>query len=328
MGMFSRNSVRVEWACPHCGDKQFDYISRDEARSRRTSLRWKSLMPTELTQGRNFHVYSRQMDASVDQKLQDITPHIKEGIIVDKGAGTGLLMHILQAKLPDSIILGTDVSSHYTDESDDVIQVDARDQYFPDGTVDTIIFSSVLHEVYSYSGYVTGAVKDALKVAWDELKPGGRLIIRDGVAPPHPQDVWIGFGNNHTKAVFYRFLKDFKGGLYENLINNLPTSVFQNRQYFLVSLWLANEFLSKKDYTTNWDQEMNEVFGFWTKNGFVEILTGLGFSIQYTCSYCNPWILKNRYAGKVTLRNNYQGGPSFAIQHPATTIVVVAEKPA
>jgi SAM-dependent methyltransferase len=52
------------------------------------------------------------------------------------------------------------------------------------GTVDTVVFCSVLHEIYSYMGWSLDRVRDLLRAAWRALRPGGRLVIRDGVAPP------------------------------------------------------------------------------------------------------------------------------------------------
>ncbi|MDF0752807.1 hypothetical protein NLU14_21515, partial [Marinobacter sp. 71-i] len=70
----------------------------------------------------------------------------------------------------------------------EVLQGDALalKDYVEAGSVDTVIFSSILHELYSYIPY-NGArfnrdtVAAALRSAFDVLSDGGRIIIRDGI---------------------------------------------------------------------------------------------------------------------------------------------------
>ena len=55
-------------------------------------------------------------------------------------------------------------------------------------TVDTVVFCSILHEVYSYTErrpkFQLESVRDVVRAAWATLRPGGRIVIRDGVMPP------------------------------------------------------------------------------------------------------------------------------------------------
>lgn len=55
----------------------------------------------------------------------------------------------------------------------------------PSNLLNNIVFCSVLHQVYSRSGRYL-AVHQAIDQAVAALVPGGRLIIRDGVAPDAP----------------------------------------------------------------------------------------------------------------------------------------------
>lgn len=59
-------------------------------------------------------------------------------------------------------------------------------QYVEQGTIDTVIFSSILHELYSYipyegSKFNHATIAAALRSAYDVLSPGGRIVIRDGI---------------------------------------------------------------------------------------------------------------------------------------------------
>ena len=114
------------------------------------------------------------------------------------GSGGGVLLDLLEERYPDKQIIGTDIA-------DNVLQVlekkkkedghawTVRRQNFVDGLfpekVYAIIFSSILHEIFSYTETENGrfelsSVKEALRNAYDSLNPGGRLIIRDGVKSP------------------------------------------------------------------------------------------------------------------------------------------------
>ena len=60
-------------------------------------------------------------------------------------------------------------------------------------SVDTVVYCSVLHEIFSYvpwpdangtkRPYQHGSVRALLEASWRTLRPGGRIVIRDGVAP-------------------------------------------------------------------------------------------------------------------------------------------------
>jgi hypothetical protein len=58
----------------------------------------------------------------------------------------------------------------------------------------------------------------------------------------------------------------------------------------------ASEFLSKKDYTDNWDSEMHEKFSYFSLIEWQEALEKFGFKITNESSdYSNPWIIENRF---------------------------------
>src|SRR6185436_19453692 len=146
----------------------------------------------ELGHARDFQTYGAQMDASLKQKLEDLVPYIRPGCIVDKGCGTGKLLVELSRLYPKSSLVGVDLSREFlrlcdenTYASEDVALVfgNSIDRNVPPGSATTVIFSSVTHEIYSYTGYSHAALAKALKNAAEELAPGGHVLMRDGVSP-------------------------------------------------------------------------------------------------------------------------------------------------
>ncbi len=282
----------------------------------------------ELSTGRDFRVYKAGMDASLAVKVEDIGPHILPGTIVDKGCGTGKLLLYLSERWPSSRFFGMDLSREllhtaesqpYSNANVTIRKGDIADRHFEAGSVDTVIFSSVIHEIYTYSGYDRGRVRQALRNTRTELRAGGRVILRDGVRPEGGM-VWMRL-DAESERRFRRFALDFK----HRAGAAFTEQVLEGRTWFFLSLHEANEFLSKKDYLENWAVEVNEEFGVFTLEEWQQELTALGFGMVMARSYLNPWILEHRYRGKVWLHDDAGGKPGPELPFPATTCVLVGE---
>jgi SAM-dependent methyltransferase/nicotinamide mononucleotide adenylyltransferase len=285
----------------------------------------------ELSTGRDFRVYAAGMDASMGVKLTDLCPHVLPGRIVDKGCGTGTLLVHLSALFPTSEIVGMDLSrellrtaesQYYPNHNVSIVRGNVIGQHFPDGTLSTVLFSSVLHEVYSYNGYDRGQVRLALANTRRELRPGGRVVIRDGVSPGDGR-VWMRC-DEETEGRFRRFAREFKGKSAAPGVG-FDERVVAGRTWFVLGLHDANEFLSKKDYLQNWAVEVNEEFGVFTLPQWRRELAALGYRVVEARGYVNPWILENRYRGKAWLHADAGDGPGTELSFPDTTAVLVGE---
>jgi SAM-dependent methyltransferase/nicotinamide mononucleotide adenylyltransferase len=278
----------------------------------------------ELGHARDFGSYGAQMDASLKQKLEDLLPWVVPGRIVDKGCGTGMLLVELSRLYPDSALVGVDLSREFLRRCDENTYAgedvtfaygNIIERQLEPGTATTVIFSSVMHEVHSYSGFDRGQIDRALANAAAELKTGGQVLIRDGVSPGEMP--WrLKLLDDATRAQFERFAKEFKHGAGAPHVRVGPDEV-------RLSAHLANEFLCKKDYLKNWHIEVHEEYGALTLDGWKAALERTGYEAVERRAYVNGWIAANRYAGTAELFDDATGA---RLDWPATNAVIVGRK--
>ncbi len=118
---------------------------------------------------------------------------VKPGRIVEIGPGGGVVLDLLEARFPGSEILGVDLSREVVTALSrhrrgwKVVLGAAEElaQLVPT-PVDTVVFCSILHEVFSYGepAFAMARVERVVRAAYSVLAPGGRIVIRDGVMPP------------------------------------------------------------------------------------------------------------------------------------------------
>jgi SAM-dependent methyltransferase len=288
----------------------------------------------ELSVGRNFLVYIKGMEAGMGLKLQDMFRWILPGLIVDAGCGSGKMLEHLSALYAHSQIVGVDLSTellrvaeslHYPNHNVSVVRGNIIAPRFKPGSVSTFLYSSVIHEVRSYTNYSVESVRSALRNAFRSLRLHGRIIIRDGVKPPNGNaPVWVKM-DEETQTRFRRFAVDFKKNS-ENPGVPFVEREHEGQKWFIMSMHHANEFLGKKDYLENWDIEVNEEFGTFTLTEWESELEALGFRVLEARSYLNDWIKTNRYDGRVWLHADAGDKPGALLPFPDSTAILVAEK--
>src|SRR5690606_2636596 len=110
-------------------------------------------------------------------------------VIVDAGSGTGLVAQSIAERCHklgvNPQVIALDVSHEYYDTSSEhpVIELafgDAAEQIFPANSVDIKYYATSGHEIASFGGGVN-RMNEAVKHSFQELKPGGQLIVRDFV---------------------------------------------------------------------------------------------------------------------------------------------------
>jgi len=248
--------------------------------------------------------------------------------IVDVGSGGGVLLDLLERKYPQKEIIGTDIS-------DNVLRVleekrcnekhgwTVKRHNFTDGPypekVDSIFFSSILHEIYSYTETENGrfeieSVKKALQNAYASLNPGGRIVIRDGVKSADDTVIEITFHDPEGMDFFKNYMRDFEG---LKDIEDRKIKIYESENRVCACTNFAREFL----YTYTWGREsyaheVQEQFGYFTIEEYREFFETLGAKIIRCESFLEQGYVSH-LESKVTLSPD---------RFPDSNCIIVAEK--
>jgi SAM-dependent methyltransferase len=184
------------------------------------------LRKDELDRVNNEAAYLASMNAAKTDK-ERMLDYVRPSRVVEIGPGGGVVLDLLEAKFPGAEIIGVDLSA----EAVAALQAHARAgnhkwrvvlgaaEVLPElvgaASVDTVVFCSILHEVYSYTErggtkFHLESVRDVIRAAWSTLKPGGRIVIRDGVMPS-PGTRRIRFIAPDARSTFDLYVAQFEG---------------------------------------------------------------------------------------------------------------------
>lgn len=317
----------------------------------------------DLTETRDYNVYVRQMDDIAELKYKDTSYYIQSGRIGDIGCAVGSWIKLAckDERLRESDFYGIEVSRHLfeicrqrkeNNEFENPFVFFSQKNavtglVFEPNSMNTIHTSSLTHEIESY-----GSRQDLLqfiKNRFDELAPGGVWVNRDVVAPydkekqvlmllnnkdGNNENVFAGFIDRHqlslhlqslsTYSRFLRFSKDFRAKEGYHLSFNKVS--IDGKNYIRLKLSDAAEFLSRKDYTDNWESEMHETFCYWDFEEWKNQLTSAGFHIHSSSSaFRNEWIAANRWKGCVELFEQ-KDNELVPFDYPVTTMILIGVK--
>ena len=278
--------------------------------------------------------YLNTMNASLMHKAV-LAEYIVGNNVLDIGPGGGALMDLILEKYPNLNVMGIDISQNVIDELGKkqklekrkwhVIKGDALhlNNYFKPGEVDTIIYSSIIHELFSYietdgQKFNYETIKQAIKSAYDVLPVGGRIIIRDGVMSESIDALRIiKFYNPDDLEFLRRYCHDFEGReiTYELIAEDSVKMKIND----------AMEFL----YTYTWGEksyplEVKEQFGYFTPNEYLEFIKDI-FAHQCKIVECQ-YFLQNGYEENLLNRIAIFDENENVVSLPNSTIIIVVQK--
>lgn len=277
--------------------------------------------------------YLQTMNSAVKDK-SIILDYIVGKKVLDVGPGGGVMLDLIEKTNPLLDIYGIDLSQNVIDKLSkkkidenhnwNIIKGDALNlsKYFKENEIDTIIYSSIIHELYSYIEYEgkkfnKDTIKKSLVEAYKILSVGGRIIIRDGImSEPINQYRIIEFNNPEDLNILKRYCNDFQGRdvKYEKINKNTVKMLIND----------AMEFL----YTYTWGEqsyplEVKEQFGYFTVSEYVDF-------IKENLPNCkiieSKSFLQNGYELNLLPKINIYDENMNVVKLPDSTSIIVIEK--
>lgn len=282
----------------------------------------------------NEQSYLEKMNGSIDYK-SIILDYIVGKDIVDVGPGGGALMDMISSKMPNKNIVGIDISENVISDLKmrkkrenrewDVLKGDVMNlkEYVEKESLDTIIFSSIIHELFSYIVYEGmnfnhNTIKVVLKNSFDCLRKGGRIIIRDGImTEPNEQKRIIEFKDHDGLKFLERYSKDFKGReIKYNLIkdNFVEMNVNDCMEFLYTYTWGEDSYV----------HEVNEQFGYFTpseyRNFVMDVLGSDAKIVEF------KHFLQDGYEEYLLKKINLFDENYNKVKLPESTVLLVIEK--
>ena len=283
----------------------------------------------------NEEKYLKTMNETANSTKDGIIDYVEGNTVVDVGSGGGVLLDRLEKKYPAKTIIGTDISANVIEVLNQkklkeghnwkVLVHNFVEGGFPE-KIDNVIFSSILHEIYSYNETEHGcfeieSVKNALRNAYDSLNENGRIIIRDGIKTEGHALRRIRFTDASGLEFFENYVRDFKG-LKE--LTDAEKVASMDRDNFEVSgdINFIREFM----YTYTWGiqsypHEVKEQFGYFTLKEYVKFFEEIGAEILLAKEFLEPGY-PDHLGKQLTLMDE----SGAEVEFPASNCILVVKK--
>ena len=280
----------------------------------------------------NYQIYLKRMTESMKYSTKGLIPLLAKNSnnILDVGCGSGVMLKALEIENPNATLTGLDLNidainslKKYNDKWKlyHMDFLNLREVKF-----DTIIFSSILHEISSYNSdlekrFTERPILEALRKSNDLLEDNGTVIIRDGLLSPvddRNKTRVITFINPKDNEWLYKFQKDFRG--FDKL--NINTKIIKiDDSKYVVSEGFLKEFLCKYTWgPESYPREINERFGILTKNQWLDVLKEAGFKVETLIESKEEY--EKYLSPKITIKNDFGG----TYEYPNMSITLKATK--
>lgn len=284
----------------------------------------------------------RPDDGVMDLKLREVLPHVRPGLVIDVGSGSGAMLRTIREMLPGTTAVGLDFQPGYlamalANAGLPLVRGDARNVPLRRGIADTVILSSALHEIFTFGGRGTDLADRVIADLASLLKPGGHFILRESVRAVRgkvllelrdddglPDRSGAAPRELSTRGKFERFCHDYLPG--DARRPRWRELVAGGRQLVEVDRALATEALQHMIQVDAWSVEVLEIYGVCTLQRYRSAMRRAGLSILTADAYLNPWIEEHCYQGRVRIWHMHSGATLVPEPYPASTFFGVGVK--
>ena len=212
---------------------------------------------------------------------------------------------------------------------------DAVLERFKDSSVDAIINSFVLHEIYSGYRYNETIVSRTLEKQVKALKTDGVMFIRDYARPSPGEFVTLEIKDQPSLGEDTEDLSEADlliwysehaqprqdPGCRGFFLEELPARFPGTRLFRLPYKW-AYEFIMRKDNRDRWETELAMDYTFFTKREFRKEMKGLAARVEYSTPHWDEDYIKDNFKGHFRLFDDNGKNLGF----PETSYILVARK--
>ena len=302
-------------------------------------------MARELLKGERQALAS-EIPTHIIKRAWFCTSHLlldKGATIIDAGSMDGQMAYAMASLHPDKKFIGIDVNPDliqssaktYRRDNLEFKNIDLIQACAPPQSVDAIINSFFLHEVYSASQYNTRIISRVLEEQYKALKDNGYILIRDFITPSSNEYVQIELKDIRDKGDNILTMSEAdlliwysenarSSSHYESagfFLEEIP-SLYPNTRLFRLPIKWAYEFINRKDDRETLKRECHKEYAFFTEQEFRRELRTLGMRIAYTSPHWDDGFIKTRYDGKVRL---YREDGSH-LGPPPTSHIILAQR--
>lgn len=263
--------------------------------------------------------------------------------VVDIGSAEGSMIFAMAVMNPDYHFIGIDFDKNLVRQSRDLYKLDnleficgnAIDLELPESSVDAIIHSFSLHEVYSQTNCNERVISQMIENQYKWLKPDGLLFIREFSLPEtsyvllempdepsHPRDGIAGLSEPELLIQYSEKARPRDDPAHRGFyLEELPPRFPQTRLFRLPYKW-AYEFVLRKDDREYWEEELHKEYAFLTERDMRRMIKSLDARLLYSAPHWDQQIVKARFDKKFKLfdeNGNLMG-------NPPTSFITLAQK--
>ena len=259
------------------------------------------------------------------------------------GCEDGQLTYAMAALNPAVTFIGVNKSKKAVREASTTYKLenlkfkmgDISGEMFKENSLDAIINSFTLHQVYSNARYNPRIVSDTLHKQFAMLKNDGLMFIQDYTKPSEDEFVLMEMHNRPSTGeslsdmseadllVWYSEHAQPKqdpgcGGFF---LEELPPRFPHTRLFRLPHKW-AYEFIMRKDNRDLWEKNLPFEFTYFTINEFHKELHSLGAQMLYSAPQWNEDYIHDHFEGHFRLMKIN----GELLGDPATSFISVSRK--
>ncbi len=263
--------------------------------------------------------------------------------VLDIYCGEGAMTYAMAALNPEVHFIGIDsdttkikrAKKKYKLQNLQFMAGDIQENFVPKGSLDAIVNSFTLHEIYSKHNSSEKAVRKSLKRQFELLKEDGLLFIQGYLMPLEDSYVLLEMPDEPSKGdnieelsevelltLYSEKARSRNGDNYRGFyLEELPPRFPRTRLFHLPEKW-AYEFILHKDNRAKWEQECHKEYCFFTRHDFDRTLRNYGARVLYSAPHWNEKIIKKSFNKKLKLFR--EDGEIMGT--PETSFITVAQK--